>query len=125
MHAFLERRIDDLARGQADAFVDHFHAGIACPHRNLLGPVGMAVQARLADQDLHAPAEARARPLHRLAHAVDPRGALVTIDWGIDIKDHIAAACGLQTEIIRIDDPSMGIRAEYIEVFVTTKPTEA
>lgn len=53
---------------------------------------------------------------------VDPNGSLVTIDWGFDICDHIAAACGLGTEIIRIDDLSRGIRAEYIEVLVTTKP---
>lgn len=53
---------------------------------------------------------------------IDSKGSLVTIDWGFDIRDHIAAACGLDTEIIRIDDLSKGIRAEYIEVLLTTKP---
>jgi len=53
---------------------------------------------------------------------IDAQGSLVTIDWGFDITDHIRNACGLDTEIIRIDDLSKGIRAEYIEVLVTTKP---
>lgn len=53
---------------------------------------------------------------------IDPNGSLVTLDWGFDICDHIAAACGLRTEIIRIDDLSRGIRAEYIEVLVTSRP---
>ena len=52
---------------------------------------------------------------------IDARGSLVTIDWGFDICGHIARACGLDTEIIRIDDLSKGIRAEYSEVLVTTK----
>jgi hypothetical protein len=55
---------------------------------------------------------------------MDPNGSLVTRDWGFDICDHIAAACGLETEIIRIDDLTRGIRAEYIEVLVTTKPSK-
>lgn len=53
---------------------------------------------------------------------IDPNGSLVITDWGFDIVDHIGRACGLQTEMIRIDDPSRGIRAEYIEVLITTKP---
>jgi len=46
----------------------------------------------------------------------------VTIDWGLDIGRHIFDACGLFTQIVRIDDPYLGIRAEYIEVFITLKP---
>ena len=68
MHAFLQRRIDDLGGREADAFVDHFHAGIARAHRDLLGAVGMAVEAGLADQELDAAAE-----LAR--HALDARRA--------------------------------------------------
>lgn len=48
--------------------------------------------------------------------------ALVTVDWGFDICRHIFDASGLFTHIIYIDDLSKGIRAEYIEVLVTTKP---
>jgi len=55
---------------------------------------------------------------------IDPNGSLVTMDWGFDITVHIAAACGLDTEVIRLDDLSRGIRAEYVEVLVTTKSRE-
>jgi len=56
---------------------------------------------------------------------IDARGSLVTIDWGFDIRDYIAGACGLDTQIVRIDDLDRGIRAEYIEVLVTTKTAMA
>lgn len=52
-------------------------------------------------------------------------GSLVTIDWGFDICRHVFDSCGLFTQVIRIDDLSQGIRAEYIEVLVTVKATEA
>ena len=54
----------DLRRGQADALVDDVHAGVAGAHRDLLGAVGVAVEARLADEDLQPPPE-------RLGDAVD------------------------------------------------------
>lgn len=54
---------------------------------------------------------------------VSQDGALVTIDWGYDICRHIHEACGLFTHVVRIDDLSRGIRAEYIEVVVTVKPS--
>lgn len=54
---------------------------------------------------------------------LSPDGALVTVDWGFDICRHIFEACGLFTQIIYIDDLSKGIRAEFIEVLVTLKPT--
>jgi CheY-like chemotaxis protein/nitrogen-specific signal transduction histidine kinase len=54
---FLVRGSDDLLRRQADALVDHLHAGIARAHRDLLGAVGMAVETRLADQKRQAPPE--------------------------------------------------------------------
>ncbi len=37
--------------------LDHVHADIAGADRDLLGAVGMAVEARLADQEFHAAAE--------------------------------------------------------------------
>jgi SAM-dependent methyltransferase len=52
---------------------------------------------------------------------IDAKGALVTMDWGYDIRDFIARVCGLDTQIIHLDDLSKGIRADYIEVLVTTK----
>lgn len=48
-------------------------------------------------------------------------GALVTVDWGYDIADFLAAQSGCPTSIFSIDDPSQGVRAEYIEVVVTRK----
>src|SRR5438552_11523866 len=57
MRALLARGLDDLGRGEADALVDHIHAGVARAHRDLLRSVGVAVEARLADHELQAPAE--------------------------------------------------------------------
>lgn len=48
----------------------------------------------------------------------------MTVDWGFDICRHIFEASGLYTHVVHIDDISRGIRAEYIEVLVTIKPTE-
>jgi SAM-dependent methyltransferase len=48
--------------------------------------------------------------------------ALVTVDWGFDICQHIFESSGLCTHLVHIDDLSKGIRAEYIEVLVTVKP---
>ena len=52
-------------------------------------------------------------------------GSLVTWHWGEDIVTHIKNASGLDTQIVALDDLKMGIRAEYIEVLVTTRPIEA
>ena len=53
---------------------------------------------------------------------IDAKGSLVTTDWGYDICVFIAQSCGLETEMVRLDDLGHGIRAEYIEVLVTRKP---
>jgi len=52
-------------------------------------------------------------------------GSLVTWHWGEDIVTHIKNASGLDTQVVALDDLKMGIRAEYIEVLVTTRPIEA
>src|SRR5580700_11428973 len=57
MGAFLARRRPDLGRRQPDALVDHVHAGVARARRDLLGAVGMAVEAGLADQELQPPSK--------------------------------------------------------------------
>ena len=51
-------------------------------------------------------------------------GSLVTWHWGEDIVRYIKNASGLDTEIIALDDLKLGIRAEYIEVLMTTRPAE-
>jgi len=53
---------------------------------------------------------------------VDPKGSLVTMDWGYDITEHILRSSGLHSTLVYIDDLSRGIRAEYIEVVVSRKP---
>ncbi|VXD25591.1 methyltransferase domain-containing protein [Planktothrix paucivesiculata] len=52
---------------------------------------------------------------------VNPQGSLVTRDWGYDICDFILKHSGLYTTIVYIDDISLGIRAEYIEVLISRK----
>jgi SAM-dependent methyltransferase len=56
---------------------------------------------------------------------IDDSGALVTIDWGWDIVEHIFAASGLFTHVFQIDDLSQGIRAAHLEVYATMKPRRA
>jgi len=48
--------------------------------------------------------------------------ALVTVDWGYDICEHIFRSSGLFTHIVHLDDLERGVRAEHIEVLVTVKP---
>ena len=43
MHAFFQRRLSDLFRGQADTFVDDLEADIAPFDRDLLGTVAVAL----------------------------------------------------------------------------------
>ncbi len=53
---------------------------------------------------------------------VSDQGALVTRRWGYDICDYIFQSSGLYTKMVYIDALEHGIRAEYIEVLITTKP---
>lgn len=50
MHALLDRGRHDLRRCQPDALVDHLEPDVAGAHGHLLGPVGVPVQPRLADE---------------------------------------------------------------------------
>lgn len=56
---------------------------------------------------------------------ISDKGSLVTMHWGYDITDFIAASSGLFTTVVYIDQLDAGIRAEYIEVLVTRKPALA
>ena len=65
---------DDLRRRQPDARVDDLEAGVAGAHRDLLGAVGVTVQAGLADQELQRPAELLAQCRAPAPHlAASPR----------------------------------------------------
>lgn len=48
-------------------------------------------------------------------------GSLVTIDWGYDIVDYLAAYSGLSISMFYIDDLSRGLRAARNEVLVCRK----
>jgi SAM-dependent methyltransferase len=52
---------------------------------------------------------------------IDSQGSLVTMYWGYDICDYILKHSGLYTTIVYIDNISLGIRAELIEVLISRK----
>lgn len=52
---------------------------------------------------------------------ISEKGSLVTMHWGYDISDFIFKHSGLHTTINYIDNLSLGIRAEYIEILVSRK----
>ena len=74
VHVLVDRGRDDLRGGEPDALVDDLEAGVARPHRHLLGAVGVPVEPGLADQQPQPPAELLAGGPHR---ARAPRRALV------------------------------------------------
>jgi len=52
---------------------------------------------------------------------IDDRGSLVVTEWGWDLCDFIYRHSDLTTTVMHIDDRSRGIRAAFIEVFVSRK----
>jgi SAM-dependent methyltransferase len=52
---------------------------------------------------------------------IDQKGSPVTMHWGFDIVAFIQQHSRLQTTIEYLDNPEMGIRAEFIEVLVSRK----
>ena len=72
VHFAFARRIDDLLRRQANALVDHLHAGVARAHRDLLGAVGMAVEPGLADQERQTTTELARNAVDVGANIVEP-----------------------------------------------------
>jgi hypothetical protein len=50
---------------------------------------------------------------------------LVTSGWGFEIYKRISRTSGLSAHIGHMDDLERGLRAEYLEVLVTTKPKES
>jgi SAM-dependent methyltransferase len=53
---------------------------------------------------------------------IDASGSLVVTDWGSDMADFILRESNLATRFVRIRNPWKGIEAEFIEVFISTKP---
>lgn len=56
---------------------------------------------------------------------IDANGSLVVTEWGADLCDFIHRASGLTTTAVRIRDRTQGIEAQFIEVFISRKPTAA
>lgn len=56
---------------------------------------------------------------------ISSEGSLVTVNWGYDITSFVFKTSGLFTEIVFLDILDLGIRAEYIEVLITRKVSEA
>jgi SAM-dependent methyltransferase len=52
---------------------------------------------------------------------IDPEGSLVTVHWGQDIGEVIAAASGLTTTIYLTADRRLGLDGEFLEVLVSRK----
>ena len=98
VHALLGGRAGDLGRGQPDALVDDVHAGVAGPDGDLLGAVGVPVEARLADQELQPAAERLAEPLDlvaQLGHVLaGDRGRLADAGGRAVLAEHARAASG-------------------------------
>jgi SAM-dependent methyltransferase len=53
---------------------------------------------------------------------ISSKGALVTMDWGIGFPDFVYRESGMFTTVIKIKDRSLGLDAEFLEVFVSRKP---
>ncbi len=54
---------------------------------------------------------------------VDPEGSLVTWHFGFDLAARILEQAGMPTIIVAMDRLDLGIRAEYIEVLISFKPS--
>ncbi len=52
---------------------------------------------------------------------VDRKGSLVVTDWGDDMFDFIQASSGMTTEFFTFHDRSLGLEAEFLDVFVSRK----
>src|SRR6056297_1714223 len=74
MRALLLRSTDDLFGRQADTLIADIHAAISCAEGDLFGPVGMAIEPRLADEELQTPPEAVAHRVHGIADLIKPLG---------------------------------------------------
>jgi hypothetical protein len=51
------------------------------------------------------------------------KGSLVVREWGNELIDFIEQTSGIRTEIHTFNDRSLGLEAEFLDVFVSHKPT--
>ena len=52
---------------------------------------------------------------------VDKKGSLVVTDWGDDMLDFIQTSSGMTTKMLTFHDRSLGLEAEFLDVFVSRK----
>jgi SAM-dependent methyltransferase len=52
---------------------------------------------------------------------IDAKGSLVFRDWGRDLPNTIRAACGMETEVVRIRSFWQGIELGFNEIFISRK----
>src|SRR5215475_2587345 len=62
----------DLARGQPNPVVDDFEAGVAGPDGNLLGAIGVSIEAWLTDEEAQPRAKCVASFLYAPPHGSEP-----------------------------------------------------
>lgn len=62
-------------------------------------------------------------PAQYHGNPVSPEGSILTVRWGYDITQYIFDATGLTTERVVLDNLEFGIRAEFIDVLITRKPS--
>jgi SAM-dependent methyltransferase len=53
---------------------------------------------------------------------IDPKGSLVTTEWGDDVIDFIYEVSGLKTEVIHYFNRRLGLDGEFLYVFISRKP---
>lgn len=52
---------------------------------------------------------------------ISSEGSLVTIDWGIGFPDFVYKHSGMFTTVVKIKDRTLGLDAEFLEVFICRK----
>lgn len=52
---------------------------------------------------------------------ISSKGSLVTMDWGIGFPDFVYQHSGMFTTIVKVRDRSLGLDAEFLEVFISRK----
>lgn len=50
---------------------------------------------------------------------VDPKGSLVTFDWGLDFTELVREASGMKTVVLRTVDRNLGLDGEFLEIFMS------
>jgi SAM-dependent methyltransferase len=84
----------------------------------------------LVNKDRPSKERARKNDDGTIAYATEPeyhgdplneKGSLVTMQWGYDICEFIHEQSGLFTTVHFIDNISLGIRAEFIEILISKK----